>query len=161
MQGKTTLAKAFGRQLWADQQVDSAFFADLKGNSIEYTLLFLMVWACKAIVCICEVMLVPFEGCHATGSIPVLHYVQWPKLTCCTVTVRMSSHRLAVTACACRSANTLAGLHGVTVILCLLLTSEAIGICTAETNSVEEGLLNMYLALESAEGVTDANRVSS
>ena len=33
--------------------------------------------------------------------------------------------------------------------------------CTVEANSIEEGLLNMYLAFEAAEGVDNTNMVST
>ena len=33
--------------------------------------------------------------------------------------------------------------------------------CTVEANNIEEGLLNMYLAFEAAEGVGNTNMVST
>lgn len=42
-----------------------------------------------------------------------------------------------------------------------MLHDQKVKVCFAEATSIEEGLLNMYLAFEAAEGVGNANMVSA
>ena len=42
-----------------------------------------------------------------------------------------------------------------------MMHEQKVNMCTVEANSIEEGLLNMYLAFEAAEGVGSTNTVSA
>ncbi len=42
-----------------------------------------------------------------------------------------------------------------------MMHDHRVKMCTVEANSIEEGLLNMYLAFEAAEGVGNTNMVST
>jgi hypothetical protein len=43
----------------------------------------------------------------------------------------------------------------------MMLHDQKVKMCTIEANSIEEGLLNIYLAFEAAEGVGNTNTVSA